>query len=1058
MEPAVARPRDVSCLALTFFYDYLESHGISRSAIQQGLPFDEAWLNDRLNWIDYPTFLEIERRMAALFPGVPDLFYEIGRTFASTRGLGFTRVVVRGLISPYQAYSRVPALVSRFLFPFVTITFERVGPSSVRGRYVFHPEFPPSPAFLDTVRGILTGIPQAMGAPAAIVRMQRSGTHEVTFDVAITQWTGMVERVRGWFGSLTGHARIANLDDVTTELEEANRLLQEKVAALTEAKQALDRRVRDLTLLNALARTATGELDARQLLRRAATTISEGLDRAPVALLLLDGDGGLLVLAASAGVAPPDQRALRSLNTTDAAAAARITRGPGRVRVSGRGWATNPLLSHDKLVGAMLVGLPEAEGVDPALFESMAGQLAVSVENAQSYRVIADLRDNLEIRVRERTAELEEARTSLQDTVARLEQADRAKAEFFTHVNHELLTPVALILGPLDDMQAMLEAGRTDDLDVNVAKARRNARALNQLVLELLDVARLSAGALPMERADLELVALAADVVETLRPLAERRGITLTMEPTAEPAGVVGDEKLLRRVVVNLVGNAVKYVRARDRVTVRVRAVDGQAVLEVEDTGPGIALHDQARIFERFARASTDRAVIGSGVGLAMARELVLAHDGSIELESEPEKGALFRVRLPLGQAAYAPPVLQPPAARPPPADDAVDLDVPERLPIEPREQAPPSSTRSRVLVVEDNPDMRAFLVQILRRTHHVTDVSDAREARAIAERELPDVIVSDVMMEPMDGLALCRELKGNVATRGIPILLVSARHGSEAVLEAFAAGADDYVTKPFSPPELLARVKAQVRIRSLAMALLRMEKQYSLGVLSAGIAHELLNPVNAVVNAVPPLRRTVDRLAPDPASREVTQAHALLEAVEVSGRRMHNVVRGILAYTRQDAEPRPRTSLLSTEIEAVLTILRYRLENVTVHQQLDWDEPILHYPEWIDQVLMNLLVNALDAMPGGGDLWIHVGRVGENVCIRVRDSGPGVPSELRERIFTPFFTTKPPGKGTGLGLAIAREIVAMHRGTLELDPAPAGGASFVVTLPIARAPLAAEA
>ena len=391
---------------------------------------------------------------------------------------------------------------------------------------------------------------------------------------------------------------------------------------------------------------------------------------------------------------------------------------------------------------------------------------------------------------------------------------------------------------------------------------------------------------------------------------------------------------------------------------------------------------------------------------------------------------------------------------------DAVGLDedVPVRLPIEPRLPADATASRARVLLVEDDPKVRAFLVKILRRTHVVTDVADAVAAKIVAERDLPDVIVSDVMMQPVDGIQLCRELKANVATRGIPVLLVSARRGSESVLEAFAAGADDYITKPFSPPELLARVNAQIRIRSLALAVLRMEKQHSLGVLSAGIAHELLNPVNAVVNAVPPMRRIVDRLAPDPAAREVTQAHALLEAMEVSGRRMHGVVKGILAYTRQDSAPRPKSTKLSEDVAAILTILRYRLQNVTVHQDYTWDEPLLHYPEWMGQVLMNLVSNALDAMPLGGELWIGLTRFEDTAQLRVRDSGTGVNAELRERIFDPFFTTKEPGQGTGLGLAMAREIVAMHRGTLELDSTEGPGATFVVSLPVLQAPAAAVA
>ena len=319
----------------------------------------------------------------------------------------------------------------------------------------------------------------------------------------------------------------------------------------------------------------------------------------------------------------------------------------------------------------------------------------------------------------------------------------------------------------------------------------------------------------------------------------------------------------------------------------------------------------------------------------------------------------------------------------------------------------------------------------------------------------MPDVVVSDVMMAPMDGLELARRLKGDIQTRSIPVVLLSARHGSEAVLAAFAAGADDYVTKPFSPPELVARVAAQVRIRTLATTLFRMEKQYSLGLLSAGIAHEMLNPVNAVVNAVPPLRRSIERMG-TAGTREATQAAALLEAVEVSGRRMHSVVRGILAYTRQDPAPKPTFGRLSDDIQSVLTILRYRLADVTVHEQYAYDDAVLHYPEWVNQVVLNLVSNALDAIKDRGELWISVERTQHEAVLRVRDNGPGVPPDIRERIFDPFFTTKPPGKGTGLGLAITREVAAMHRGRVELVPSDAG-AEFALSIPLERA-LALEA
>lgn len=1066
MDAPATRKRHVSCLALTFFYDYLESHGRSRLEIQEGLPYPPAWLDDRLNWIDYATFLRIEQRLAERFPDTEELFYQIGRTFAATKGLGFTRVVVRGLLTPHQVYGRIPTLVSGFLFPFVKISFDEL-PGGVRGTYVFDADFPPSPAFLDTVRGILTGVPQIMGAPQASVTLTRPGTHTAVFDVRITQWTGLTARIRGWFGALRAAPRrtLQNISETASELEEANRLLQEKVAALTDAKAELDAKVGALTLLNSVAQATSGHLELRPLVTGACRAIAAGRDTA-VAILLAEGEPPGLVLVSHSGVPPLEQRELRALANPAAPItlllASRAADDEGRtpriVRVGGRSWMAATLSLEARLVGVLLLGT-EGPPIDAPLLQSVASQLAVAVENARSYRVIAELRDHLEVRVRERTAELEEARTSLQDTVLQLEQADRVKADFFTYISHDLRTPLQLIIGPLDDMEWQLSSGRSAEILGNLQQARNNAVTLRQLVDELLDFARLDSGRLTIERLDVDLVSLAADVADTLRPLAERRDIHLASELPTTAVPVVGDAGLLRRVVVNLLGNALKYVRPKDNVTLRIYTSGDEALLEVADTGPGIAPADQHRIFERFTRGENADPRGGSGIGLAMARDIVRAHEGTLELDSRPGSGATFRIRLALGTAELPAPALAAAPAPVPRVADAMVADAPAvemgTLAVLPSEHGHP---RHRVLIAEDNEEMRAFLVRILEREHHVRAVHDGLEALAEVRREPPDIVVSDVMMPGLDGLSLCRTLKADLATRGIPVILVSARHGGEAVLGAFAAGADDYLTKPFSPPELTARVHAQLRIRTLATALLRMEKQYSLGILSSGLAHEMLNPVNAVVNAVPPLRRNVERLSLDLESRDGLQVAALLDAIEASGHRMHTVIKGLLAYTRQDESPKPRAGRLSEEVEAVLTILRYRLIDVAVDRQFTWDEPILHYPEWIDQILMNLLANALDAMPGGGRIVIGLHRVEDHVHIRVHDSGPGVATAVRSHIFTPFFTTKPPGKGTGLGLAIAREIAALHRGTLDLDATVGPGACFIVRLPIERSHTILEA
>jgi signal transduction histidine kinase len=286
--------------------------------------------------------------------------------------------------------------------------------------------------------------------------------------------------------------------------------------------------------------------------------------------------------------------------------------------------------------------------------------------------------------------------------------------------------------------------------------------------------------------------------------------------------------------------------------------------------------------------------------------------------------------------------------------------------------------------------------------------------------------------------------------------------HGTEASVQGFAAGADDFVVKPFSPPELVARIEAQLRLRALQRAVMRMEKETTLGVMAAGIAHEVLNPVNAVLTAMGPLRQ---RFAKLPEARDREMCEALLEAVEESGGRIRDVVRAMLSLARRDGEDLVlREARLSEGIRSVLTVLGHRASGaVEIESDIAWDEPMQCYPELLFQVVLNLVGNAIDALEErGGRVFIGAERAGDEVRIRIRDDGPGVPPEMRERIFAPFFTTKAPGKGTGLGLAIGREIAALHGGRLELLSPEGGGAEFVLTVPYVsaagRAALAASA
>ena len=1052
------RPREVSCLALTFFYDYLAQHQIPRRSLQQGLSYSPEYLDDRLNWIDYATFLQLEHRMAELFPDDPDCFFNIGRSVGSTLGFGFIRVVTRAVVSPAQLYHRIAGLTRRFLFPFVSIEFYQQDRRRLSGSYRFEAGFKPSQPFLDTVRGILVGLPQVVGAPEAAVSMRRGRHDEMVYDVVLAgQWLGLADAATSTFRRAVQLVRVQlqNPGEAAAHLEESNLLLQEKVQALTETQTELNRQVRTLSLLDELSKVSSSERDLIQLLRRATAIISRELNNAPSAIMLAEGPPPRLSLASSVGLDPVQLRELTLLADPRHPMVDLLTAHRQRCRVDSAAGplSLTPLVSQERIVGALV--LPADPAYDePSLMDPMADRLAVAVDNAVSYRLITDLRDNLEQRVQQRTGELEEAKSRLQITVEKLQRAQAAGQEFFTYVSHEFKTPLTLILAPLDDLEQRLGSGEVVDPAADLSLIRANAQRLLGLITEILEFAQLDAGEMPLQEQVFDMCQLVGDTVNALQPLAQQRSIGLTHTTPKAPLLLQADPQLLQRALGNLVSNAVKYCARHDRVSVRLlRGEGGEPLLEVQDNGPGIPQDQQERIFDRFQRVNdaNGRTIEGSGIGLAIVREVTLLHGGSVMLTSDAEEGTCFRLRLPAQR--LRPDHQRPEGHWPGPANYIVEAQ-PVQLPTTPEAGTSPSRSPggTTVLLVEDDPDMRRFLTQLLSRQHTVEVARDGRVGLQRARELLPGAVVSDVMMPDLDGYGLCRELRADARTRNIPVLLVSASHDNAASLRGFEAGADDFVVKPFSPSELMARVDAQIRLRTLSRAVMQLERKTALGLLAGGVAHEVLNPVNVVINGVGPLRRALT--AATVTQRQAETCQRMLDAIENSGKRIHRVVQDMLRLTHSgDEELELQRARVGDGLASILSLLQHRVRDLDgFFQDLRWDEPIQCYPALVNQVLLTLLVNALDAVADRrGNVWISSDRVDDHLVVRVRDDGPGVAVDDRERIFYPYFTTKITGANAGMGLAIAREIIGLHRGTIECTSAAQPGAEFVVRLPLGQ-------
>ena len=401
-----------------------------------------------------------------------------------------------------------------------------------------------------------------------------------------------------------------------------------------------------------------------------------------------------------------------------------------------------------------------------------------------------------------------------------LRELDRARSRLFANVSHEFRTPLTLTMGPLDDLRAGLHGPLTAAAAEQVDLARRNAGRVLDLINEILELARAESGRVTLHVRRLDLGAFVANVTRTFRPMAERKAIAFDVQSAADQVTIYADPDHLDRALSNLMSNAFKFTPDGGAVRVTVTADENAAHITVRDSGPGIPAAELNRIFDRFHRARTASNQPGTGIGLALARELVVLHGGSITAASEEGFGSTFTVTLKRGRAHLAPdqviedgtqiawtPRTGPPAQFPTPASAVPD--VPNVA-----DDAVIDDDVTTVLVVDDNAEVRAYVKQHLAPRYRVLEAVNGADGLEMARRLLPDLVLSDVMMPVMDGFALCRALKSDPDTDFLPVILLTARAEAEDRLTGLTEQADDYLTKPFDVRELIARIGNIVAMR----------------------------------------------------------------------------------------------------------------------------------------------------------------------------------------------------------------------------------------------------
>ena len=724
-----------------------------------------------------------------------------------------------------------------------------------------------------------------------------------------------------------------------------------------------------------------------------------------------------------------------------------------------------PLVHEGQLIGA--VTLSEKQSLraytreDFRLLTRIRPAATVALANAQLYDRLHDLTGSLEQRVAERTEQLQLVNDKLRD-------ADEQRSKFFANISHELRTPLTLILGPLEELLHKLQhgaelTGAREDVQVMY----RNGLRLQRQIDALLDLAKHDAGQLRLRPTEIRLGELLESCVRAFGPFARLKHIDLQLEPIPSSADdrFLGDGEKLTLVMSNLLGNALKFTPEHGRVVVSSELTEHQVCLSVADSGIGISAADQQRIFERFAQVDggPTRRQEGVGIGLSLVKELVELHQGRVGVRSEEGKGAEFRVELPRAVD---------------PAPERVErrqIDLPTRLtrraedrdplawvprPVQadawfgafesrPQSEPPPAprGPSHRLVVAEDNADMRAYLGRRLGELFEVTLCVDGEHALEICRARPPDLLLADVMMPRLSGLDLCRQLKDDPTTRSVPVVLLTARKGVELTLEGFDVGADDYVTKPFSFRELLARINVQLRVVDLGRALARHEKGEVLSLVAAGLAHEVRNPVNAILNAVRPLLDL--SLAPTVAPEDREAYEELLRAIFESAERIDLLCSDLLGVARPHQDELSSWKI-GEALDSALRLLKHKNPegNAEVVRRIEHTRPVFVRAAQLNQVLMNLLDNAMRASGPRGTVTVSTEDADGMLLLRVRDTGRGIAPGLGDRIFDPLFTTHAKEGGKGLGLYVTRRIVEAHGGSVSARTARHGGAEFLVALP----------
>jgi signal transduction histidine kinase len=707
-------------------------------------------------------------------------------------------------------------------------------------------------------------------------------------------------------------------------------------------------------------------------------------------------------------------------------------------------------------------------------------------------------------RMRNQGIALEAAVNDLSTLYQQARELDQLKTNFFANVSHELRTPLTLILAPVDDL---LRSGRIEGEDKeSLELVQRNARSLLGHVNNLLDLSKLDAGMIKPDYSAIDLVQLTRTTAAHFDGLVRDKQLKFSLTMPQQLLARIDGEKI-GRVLLNLLSNAFKFTPRGGTIVVELtRRTDKTkdkselAVLTVRDSGEGVPEAEREQVFERFQQggAGSTRSAQGTGLGLSIVREFVRLHGGEARIDSAPEGGALFEITLPLvpslgktgpalpDSASDAAQAAERSAAREPAQLDASAVMLEPALQQSPAVGAREEGEGPLVLVVEDNPDMRLLLTRTLRTAYRVVSAEDGEQGLTTANTLKPDLILSDVMMPKLNGEQLVHAVRATKDLDAVPILLLTAKADDALRARILEMGAQDYLLKPFSRDELMARVKNLITIKrtrdllqteveaqrgdvetlSRDVVLRKRELERALSdarearkaAESASraksdflslVSHELRTPIASI-------ELQLDRLLRGTAGVVSEQQLSILARIGRSSSRLLDMVEALLEFARVESG---RLTVQRTQIDVVAAVrevveeLKPRAESKSVQLLLSAQSDVLLVEtdiRLLRLIVVNLIDNAIK-YTDEGQIDVTLGSSAQGVLLRVIDTGRGIDVAHQELIFQPFEQLEPVRnkreRGVGLGLTLVRSVAHALGAQVSMESHEGAGTAFTVTL-----------